>query len=311
MSYPFRSIFDDLCYVEIPLSGSTSNVYVLGSATDSLIVDSGGAATAEGVVQTLGDAGYRPEGVRAIWITHGHVDHYGGAAGLVRWCGAPVWASPASAVDIEDRWGAFVEIGAPTAKTGPAAWETFNDSGGEIVRVDRLVRDGDVVEHAGVKLAAIHMPGHHRGLTTLLDAERGIAIIGDLIQGGMDVSENWLGLFTDVASQRRSLARLEELAPRWLLKGHRQPRTGADVPLDLASASGRLAAIESVLLELLEVGEVTPAAATRIVMDRVLPKPPQGLPPYAVTTVTAFLTDLVQRGLATRTTSLNWAKAEH
>jgi glyoxylase-like metal-dependent hydrolase (beta-lactamase superfamily II) len=74
-----------------------------------------------------------------------------------------------------------------------------------------VLRAGGVIEHSGIKFEVLRAPGHDRGEIVLYQRSRRCVFAGGLVQGGMDSYNSWPGLFTDVASQRRSLRRIAEL----------------------------------------------------------------------------------------------------
>jgi len=311
MAFAFKPIIDGVSCVEIPDSGGFSSVYVIGSPREALIVDAYTAGTAGELIAALSAAGVRPGAVRAVVPTHGHPDHYGGAARLSAWAGGPVWAHPAAAVEIEDRWGGFAGAASLFARTKPDGWEGFRASAGAEVRVERMLREGDRVElPGGGELEVLHAPGHDRGELVLFDRARRLVFVGDLVQGGFDAAGNWLGLIHDPESQRRSLARLAGLEAAWLFKGHRRPRSGEEVGRDIAAAQARVDRIEAVLLDALGGGaRLTSVQATRAAFRGVLGKEVGEPAAYALVTVEGFLAMLARRGQAVRDENLLWSAA--
>ena len=102
--------------------------------------------------------------VGRIWLTHGHIDHAGGAAALRHALGVPVWG-PGEA----DR---FLLDGLP------AAGRQFGMEARAVVP-DRWLADGDVLTIASHAFTVRAVPGHTPGHVVML-ADR-LAVVGDVL----------------------------------------------------------------------------------------------------------------------------------
>ncbi len=310
MTFPFATAAEGVSYASIPSPGNTSNIFLVGPTDNYLIIDTGVDTAAAELIETLESNGYGPNGVAALVVTHGHIDHYGGVRALHRWCGADVWAHPAAAANIEDPHADMMT----SPHRNPADMAEIDriskSFGSGTVRVERLLREGDRVIHAGFEFQVLHMPGHNRGQATLWEPNRRMAFVGDVIQGGSDGADNWLGLYEDCESQARSLERLKELGPAWLFRGHREPRSGDAVGPDIASAQKRLDDIESALLAgLSEHGHLSDVQATLQAFKRVLGKELEAPPLYGITGVRSMLAWLGRRGMVRTTDDRRWEPA--
>lgn len=75
-------------------SGTHVNFVALVDGADVTLIDAGWAGDADRVEAELASIGRRPQDVRAILVTHAHIDHVGGAAKLHERYGTPVLAHP-------------------------------------------------------------------------------------------------------------------------------------------------------------------------------------------------------------------------
>lgn len=123
--------------------------------------------------------------------------------------------------------------------------------------------DGAVWELGGVRVRAVHLPGHTAGHSVLLVEPEGIAFIGDI-----DLSSfgPYYGDATSsLADFRRSLARLPELpATRWITSHHKGVVHERTQFLDLLQAfAARIDEREARLLQMLAAGPQTLAELVR------------------------------------------------
>ena len=127
------------------------NTYVVWQPprADALVVDPG--LQPELILEFLKEQGLR---VTAIINTHGHADHIGGNADVkAAFPEAPLLIGHLDAIMLTDADGNLsAPFGMPI--TSPPA--------------DRLLREGDVVEEAGVRFEVLEIPGHSPGHIVLV-----------------------------------------------------------------------------------------------------------------------------------------------
>jgi glyoxylase-like metal-dependent hydrolase (beta-lactamase superfamily II) len=114
--------------------------------------------------------------VKAILITHGHLDHAGNLAWAKAWTGAPIYAHPLEQAHIDgtypyvgiNRWcGRLERAGRALLRNGrPAA-------------IDMPLADGDQLPFWG-GLTVVHLPGHTLGHCGFYSARHDLLFSGDL-----------------------------------------------------------------------------------------------------------------------------------
>ncbi len=108
--------------------------------------------------------------VEKILITHGHIDHAGGAAELREKLGVTI-EGPHRADD-------FLLQDLP--KTGLQ----YGQREARVVTPDRWLVEGDVVDVAGFTFTVIEAPGHSPGSVVLFNAAQRFAFMGDVLFKG-------------------------------------------------------------------------------------------------------------------------------
>ncbi|HEB79034.1 MAG TPA: MBL fold metallo-hydrolase [Rhodospirillales bacterium] len=117
-------------------------------------------------------AAAREEGVELekILITHGHIDHAGGAADLSEQAGLPIEGPHKDdAFWIDEMEQQALNFGLPSCRTfEPGRW----------------LEDGDVAVVGEIKLDVLHCPGHTPGHVVFFDCESELALVGDVLFKG-------------------------------------------------------------------------------------------------------------------------------
>ncbi|MES2033308.1 MAG: MBL fold metallo-hydrolase [Pseudomonadota bacterium] len=105
--------------------------------------------------------------VEKIWITHGHLDHAGGAAALKAATGAPVEGPHRD----DQFW--IDQIPESGARYGITDAEAFTP--------DRWLENGDVVTLGETQFEVYHCPGHTPGHVIFFHREARFAQVGDVL----------------------------------------------------------------------------------------------------------------------------------
>jgi glyoxylase-like metal-dependent hydrolase (beta-lactamase superfamily II) len=129
------------------------------------VIDPGGEV--DRLLKALADKGLTLE---KIWITHGHMDHAGGAAELKRLTGVPIEGPHKDDQFWIDRIQESGEMyGIPEAR---------------IFVTDRWLDDGDVVALGETQFEVLHCPGHTPGHVIFFHRQARFAQVGDVLFKG-------------------------------------------------------------------------------------------------------------------------------
>ena len=147
-----------------PFQQNCSLVFVEESKRGAIVDPGGDVAT---ILNAIEQSNVK---IEKILLTHGHIDHAGGAAELREALGVQIEGPH------KDDLFLLNDLPMSGAKFGMA------DS--RSVMPDRWLNDGDDVEFAGLKFTALHAPGHSPGSVVFSNDENRFALMGDVLFQG-------------------------------------------------------------------------------------------------------------------------------
>lgn len=151
----------------IPVTGFQQNCSVVWNPAtmEGAVVDPGGDV--DMIMQAIEDKSVK---VEKIVLTHGHIDHIGGAADLAERLSVPVEGPHEADQPLIDRVAdQAAQFGMGEAKP---------------VTPDKWMQEGDVLDMAGRSFDVLHCPGHSPGHLVFIDKELRLAISGDVLFAG-------------------------------------------------------------------------------------------------------------------------------
>ena len=217
--------------------GASANWVIIKDpdGTNFTLIDSGYPGDHQLLLESIESLGLKPADCVALLVTHGHVDHIGGAARLAADHGVPVWCHEAETANLEGPGREQVTFGQVLGKLVHRRVRHWLRM---VLRLDalkplsvtpaRTFTDGDVLDVPGRPLV-LHCPGHTSGsVAYLLDRPEGrVLISGDTLVSDHElltgpVQAQLLPLFFshDHDGLRRSFELLSSQNADVILPGH-------------------------------------------------------------------------------------------
>ncbi len=152
----------------VPVTGFQQNCSIVWDAATmrATVVDPGGDVPK--ILAAIKEMGVT---VERIWLTHGHIDHAGGAAELKEALGGVPIEGP-------DRRDKFLLDGLP----GKAL--EYGMAGVRAVTPDRWLSEGETLTVSGLTFTILHVPGHTPGSLVFYNEANKFALVGDTLFSG-------------------------------------------------------------------------------------------------------------------------------
>ena len=195
-----------------------ANTHIIETSKGVLIVDAGMPHQASRIINKICALGHTPRDVRAILLTHGHIDHAGSAVALKIITGAPIFMHRA-----DERLTTTPSLKIPPGRTA------FTDVSGKLVTKfgflvplqtftpDVALEDGMVLHNLGIDARVVHTPGHTAGSVSFL-FDDGTLFVGDTILNSSHVAfPLW---WEDAMATKASAIKIHALQARVCFTGH-------------------------------------------------------------------------------------------
>lgn len=179
--FPPFQIMDKLYYVGSANLGS----YVIKTSAGLILVNTGYDKNTPMIEESVEKIGFHMKDVKILLISHAHIDHAGGAGGIIKLTGAK-YEVMAGDVDVVESGGKM------DYHYGDKPEEYYVPT-----HVDRILHDMDIVKLGDTILTAHITPGHTKGDTTwTFDVNDGgrirkvVIVGGPLLNKGMKMVDN-------------------------------------------------------------------------------------------------------------------------
>jgi glyoxylase-like metal-dependent hydrolase (beta-lactamase superfamily II) len=154
-----------IAVVPVTLFEQNCSIVWCTKTMQAAVVDPGGDVAR--IQDALKEIGVTPV---AIWLTHGHIDHAGGATDLAEALSLPIVGPH--------------EAEKPLLDSLPQQGLRFDMAGLRPVAPTRWLNEGDTISVGEVSFAVHHVPGHSPGHVTFFQKEVRFLLAGDTVFAG-------------------------------------------------------------------------------------------------------------------------------
>lgn len=175
---------------QLPLGALGTNCYIIpGEDSRAVVIDPASVTEVEMFLNTHGLK------LGTMLITHGHYDHFAGAARLQENSGAKIYASAPDE-----------QMYSSAAKS----WADFMPVDFQPIKPDKLFSDGEEFTAEGLKFRVMGAPGHTAGSCLLfLDGEEQAVFCGDVVFCmGVGRTDGYSGSTRDMLDSLEKIAKL-------------------------------------------------------------------------------------------------------
>jgi len=198
------------------IRGVMSCCHLLTDDDASIMVDTGMVGEPLLIRRLIRKLGLQPHSIKAVLLTHGHIDHAGNLAWLQEWSGARVFGH---ADEVRHVVGNY-------PYTGITRWCGRLEAAGRFLfryrpgRIDEFITDGLELPFWG-GLRVIHLPGHSKGHCGFFSAQHNLLFSGDMFASYFFKVHKPPAILNSVPELfPASIEKVRRLAPRWIVPNH-------------------------------------------------------------------------------------------
>ena len=170
--FPPLKVFGNLYFV----GTEPASVHIIDTGDGLIMLDTGYQQSLYLVIHNMHLLGLNPMDIKYILLTHGHIDHFGGARALKELTGAKIF------LGTEDQKYANGELDLSYAKELDMEYT-------EIFEPDVLLFDGDKIRLGNTEITAVATPGHTPGaMSYFFDVTDGEKTFRAGLHGGMGIN---------------------------------------------------------------------------------------------------------------------------
>jgi glyoxylase-like metal-dependent hydrolase (beta-lactamase superfamily II) len=201
-----KRVMEGVCLVAM----GTANGYLIEAEDDLTLIDAGFPNREAAVLTAIRELGRSPDQLKHLILTHGHPDHVGSAAAIVRQTGARTYMHPLD-IPLAESGGPFRPMTPAPGLLRQILCRVIYDHNERLapVTIDRPLADGETLPIAG-GIDVIHVPGHCAGQVALLWRRGRMLFAADVFLNIMGLGDP-LG-FEDIDAGRASQRKLAALS---------------------------------------------------------------------------------------------------
>jgi glyoxylase-like metal-dependent hydrolase (beta-lactamase superfamily II) len=200
----------------IPIRGLMSWCHLLVDESGVVLLDTGFPGDSARIRHRMEQLGFSARDLRAIVLTHGHIDHAGNAIWAQAWSDAPIYAHAADQRHLNGTYpyrglarvcGALEMVARTVTRYQPP-------------KINLPIAEGDELPLWG-GLRVVHLPGHTEGHCGFYSAKRDVLFTGDLWVRFMMRTQVSPRIFTDLPRLvLPSLHKARAIGARSVIPGH-------------------------------------------------------------------------------------------